>query len=141
MTDGKERLEPAGLSPVSRQRRRQRERRHDRDQLQRATVISALTAAAVMVGDVASVVAHIHTPHARRPIYEPRRLPWDEHEEDLEEGSSSRSSSSDDDTAFASKATRPTSDKGKGKDGGAGERMCIEPQPEKLMVRSTSCGR
>ena len=47
--------------------------------------MSALTAAGLMVGVVASVVAHSHTPHARRPIYEPRGLPWDEHEADLEE--------------------------------------------------------
>ena len=43
----------------------------------------ALTAAVLMVAVVASVVAHSHTPHARRPIYEPRRLHWDEHEADL----------------------------------------------------------
>ena len=39
----------------------------------------------LMVGIMVSVVAHSHTPHARCPIYKPRRLPWDEHEADLEE--------------------------------------------------------
>ena len=47
--------------------------------------MSALTAAVLMVGVVASVLAHSHTPHARHPIYEPRRLPWDEREANLEE--------------------------------------------------------
>ena len=47
--------------------------------------MSALTATVLMVGIVTSVVAHSHTPHVRRPTYEPRRLPWDEHKADLEE--------------------------------------------------------
>lgn len=86
MADGRMRQGPSGLSSPSRTRRRHiRTDEQQRQQQQRATVMTALTAMVVVVGVMASGVAHAHTPEVRAPIYEPRRLSWDHHEMDLDE--------------------------------------------------------
>lgn len=85
---GGKRQRPSDLSSPSKRKQRRRKRDNRDTELnhrQSATVVSALTAMVVTVGVVASGISHVSAPEVRRPIYEARRLSWEDHESNLDE--------------------------------------------------------
>lgn len=48
-------------------------------------VMAAVAAVLVAVGVISSGMAHAQAPRVRRPIYEAKRLDWEEHAGDLDE--------------------------------------------------------
>ena len=75
--------------PAAQRREKRRRRAIDEENAakedKRFTVLGLLRAVVVAAGVVAAGEAHrAHCPQEREPIYEPKRLPWAQHEADLD---------------------------------------------------------
>lgn len=68
-------------------RRRDTEEDDDEDEDEDEHIRAALIAVALAVGVAVATTSQAYARAVRRPIYEPRRLSWEEHEADLKERS------------------------------------------------------